>query len=142
MPILNYTTSIDAGKTAAEVVAILAKGGAKHVGMEYENGRPVGVRFAVQTAYGPRDFELPVNFDGVYKALCRDAEPRYRNRDQAFRVAWRITKDWIEAQMAMVQAGITQLDQVMFPYMLADSGRPVYEVYASSQPALTAGSNG
>lgn len=68
MPILNYTTSVDADKTATEVVTILAKAGARSVG-----------------------------------------------------------------------AGIAQLDQVMFPYMLSDSGRIAYAVYAEAQPALPAG---
>lgn len=136
MAILNYTTQVDANKTAQEVIGILAKAGATRVGMMFDGGRPAGVEFTVKTAYGPRDFQLPVNFEGVYRALNRDAEPRYRTRDQAYRVAWRITKDWIEAQMALVDAGIASMDQTMLPYMISESGRTVYAVYADSQLAI------
>jgi hypothetical protein len=64
---------------------------------------------------------------------------RYREHDQAERVAWRIVKDWIAAQLAIVETGMTSLDQVMFPYMLDNDGATLYELYVGQQPALEAG---
>jgi hypothetical protein len=143
MPILNYTTTISADKTAAELGRILAKGGAASVSTAYEDGRPVGVGFSLQTPHGARHFQLPVNVAGVHAALRADKSvpERYRLLAQAERVAWRIVKDWIEAQVALVQAQMATLDEVMLPYLLeVGSGRTLYQVYvANEHAALEAG---
>lgn len=60
--------------------------------------------------------------DGVWQTLVQQNRKgkvplRFATKQQADRVAWRIIKDWIEAQMAIVEAGIVSLDQVMLPYM-------------------------
>jgi hypothetical protein len=39
-----------------------------------------------------------------------------RNHGQARRVAWRIVLHWLDAQLAMIQAGLVSLEQVFLPY--------------------------
>src|SRR5947207_6452572 len=68
---LNYTTQVDAGKTAGECVALLAAHKATHIGLEYDDGQPTGVHFKIATPHGPRQYTLPVNPDGTYRALSR-----------------------------------------------------------------------
>src|SRR5215218_1457006 len=122
MPILNYTTSVTAGRTAAEVAAMLGGAGASTVATTYQDGRPAGVSFVLDTAGGRFGYTLPVKVDGVGKALRRNAPPRYRTPQQAERVAWRIAKDWLEAQLALVEAGMAELPEVMLPYQVTGSG--------------------
>ena len=50
-----------------------------------------------------------------------------RNQEQALRVAWRITKDWIEAQMAIVETHMVTMPQVFLPYVVTDNQQTVYE---------------
>lgn len=140
MPLLNYTTEISASKTAHEVQKILAKAGAKRLLLEYgDDGEPVGIVFEVATSYGPRQFALPTDPDKVLRVLRKQqVAPRYRNYDQARRVAWRIVKDWIAAQLAIIQTEMVTIDQVMLPYMQTDhptEARQVtmYEAYAERQ---------
>ena len=45
----------------------------------------------------------------------RDVEARRR---QATRVASRILKDWIEAQLALLHTGMVELEEIFLPYML------------------------
>lgn len=132
---LNYTTTIAADKTAAEIGTILAKGGAASVSTMFEDGKPVGVGFSLTTPHGARHFELPVNIDGVHRALQADRRTtsRQRERAQAERTAWRVVKAWVEAQVALVEAQMAQLDEVMLPYLLTPSGETVYAVYAASE---------
>ncbi len=48
--------------------------------------------------------------------------------EQAGRVAWRIIKDWVDAQMAIVETEMVTIEQVFLPYMLMkDSGYTLYE---------------
>lgn len=49
--------------------------------------------------------------------------------EQAARVGWRIIKDWIEAQLALVQTQMVTLDQVFLPYARTNTGETVYQRY-------------
>ena len=86
-------------------------------------------------------FRLPSNVDGVWKTLVRDNEAgrvprRFAERTQAQRVAWRVLKDWVEAQMSILEAGMVSLDQVMLPYLLAPGGETVYEALSAGRLPL------
>lgn len=133
MAILNYSTQITATKTAAEVQVILARGRARAVATQYDgDGRPTGIAFEIETPHGLRSFALPVDAEKVFAVMCRDAVPRrFRTREQAERVAWRIIKDWIEAQLAIVATQMVTFEQVMLPYMRTADGTTVYERYAA-----------
>lgn len=131
MGILNYSTTITAGKSAGEVVAILAKHGASTVASFYEAGEPSGIGFAIATEFGLRDFRLPANSAGVEAAMRADRTipGRYKTRAQAQRVAWRILKDWVAAQLAIIEAGMSRLDEVMLPYMVGPTGETAAQIY-------------
>jgi hypothetical protein len=51
----------------------------------------------------------------------------FRTQEQALRVSWRIIKDWVEAQMAIVDTKMVQLEQVFLPYVIMPDGRTLYE---------------
>ena len=52
---------------------------------------------------------------------------------QAERVAWRILRDWVLSQMAILETEMVAMDQIMLTYMVDDHGRTVYELYQSRQ---------
>src|ERR1700735_2331785 len=106
MAILNYTTSIQAEKTASEIQAKLVKAHACAVLSEYKDCVLSHISFRVDSIHGEMAFRLPANIDGVLKAMQRDARvPKaLKTREQAARVAWRIVKDWVEAQLAIIEA--------------------------------------
>lgn len=140
MAILNYTTEIAAEKTAQEIQTILVKARATAVLMEYENCVLSHLSFKVSTAHGEMAFRLPANIDGVLKAIQRSPKvpKRQKNREQAARVAWRIVKDWVEAQIAIIEAEMATLPQVFLPYLQTENGDTVYERFQKQGlPALT-----
>jgi hypothetical protein len=142
---LNYTTTIEATKSASECIARLAQHGAGAIGITYALMKPTGLSFVIDTPYGPRSFALPVNVRGTHKALQegyrRGAVPnRYNNLEQAERVAWRVLKDWLEAQLALIEAGVADMTQVMLPYMQDEGGMTVWQRYLErEQAAIEAG---
>jgi hypothetical protein len=137
VPILNYTTTIDPAKTAGEVQTILAKAGATGVAMEFDNGDPVGLAFTAMTPFGMREFTLPTNWEAVQRVLRRQkVKPAFQTVEHAKRVAWRIVKDWVEAQLAIIQTEMVTIDQVMLPYMRTDTGATVFEQYTGEQQLL------
>lgn len=139
--LLNYTSRVAPGRTILELQRTLADAGAHEVSARYAGGSPVGLAFVIDTPAGRRSFTLPVNADKVYAVMVADrVEKRYRNREQAERTAWRIVKDWVEAQLAIVATEMVTLDQVMLPYMTLDSaGRTVYELFVDRTLALGSG---
>jgi hypothetical protein len=72
--------------------------------------------------------------------LKRDPKvPRsYANELQAVRTAWRIVKDWTEAQMALVETQMVTTQEVFLPYAVMRDGRTLSE-HVESNPALLLG---
>jgi hypothetical protein len=142
VPILNYTTTVAVSKTAAEMHSLLVQAGARHILTEYNStGSPIALAFTTETPFGSRQFMLPADTRRVLAVMRREkVPPRFSNPDQAERVAWRILKDWLEAQLALIKIEMVTLDQVMLPYMRGDDGRTVYDLYRERQLALPAGS--
>lgn len=143
MPLLNYTTSVPATRTIAQVQRMLAEAGAEAVTATYHAGSVTGLSFVIAGPLGARSYVLPVKPWAVERVLAGQRVPaRYQTAEHAYRVAWRILKDWLEAQLAIVATEMAELDQVMLPYMTDDTGRTVYELYrqhAGAPPALLEG---
>jgi len=127
MAILNYTTSISTEKTASEIQKKLAIAGAKAILVDYDDdGIMCAMSFRIDELY----FRLPLNIEGVYQAMKKDRKvpKRLRTYEQSAKVAWRIIKDWIEAQIAIIEAGQAELNQVFLPYAQNKLGQTLYEV--------------
>lgn len=139
-PLLNYTTTVSVSRTIGQIQGLLVEAGARKVMTEYGPvGTPNGIAFMIETIHGPRSFSLPVRAERVESVLKRErVPPRYRNPEHAERVAWRIVKDWLEAQLAIIRTEMVTLDQVMLPYMHGNDGRTVYELYNDQQLMLPA----
>lgn len=141
MPLLNYTTSVAASRSIGQVQQLLVKAGARAIMSEYgEDGTASGLSFAIDTPYGSRSFTLPVHVDKIEAVLRRQrVQPRYSTTEHAERVAWRILKDWVEAQLAIIETEMVTIDQVMLPYMRVNDGQTMYELVISNQLSLPEG---
>lgn len=142
---LNYTTTIDPQKSVSECISILARHGARAIAMTYDNGMPGGLHFRVQTAFGDRGYSLPTNTAGTHAVLQKAYQagkiPKAKATiEQAQRTSWRVVKMWLEAQLALIEAGLVDLPQVMLPFMIDDEGRTVYQRFIErEQLAIEAG---
>lgn len=76
MPIKNYTTSVNATKTVAEIQTLLARHGARRVMLEYDGfGQPDAVAFDAEIEAGRMmPFLLRANVDGCLAALKKDKD--------------------------------------------------------------------
>lgn len=128
MPILNYTTKIDAWKTISEIQQILSKHGATHFSIKNEGSRPVAVSFSIDFKGQPLNFLLPCNFSKVWLIIKKDmkavkvlkAKNKF-NEEHSFIVSWRIIKDWIEAQLALVEVEMVTVQEVFMPYLIINA---------------------
>ena len=158
---LNYTTTIAVHQSVAECQSILAAAGASTVSVEFEDGQPSGLSFSLKTPHGRRNFTLPVNVDGMQRVLLKadrdglfttrsgdrmhKAKGAYSSPEHAARVAWRVVKDWLEANLALIAAQMATIDQVMLPYLriqVEGEERTLFEHYkAQERAALLPGSD-
>ena len=120
----NYTTGINYGKTIMEIENILAGNGASNIFKSYEDGVPVkiGFQYSIKNKDGgvmPINFMLPMEEKKVLQILQRSkgVPGSRRNIDQARRTGWRIIKDWIDSQIALVQINLVEFEQVFLPYV-------------------------
>lgn len=134
MPIKNYTTKIDCYQSIGEIQGVLARHGARKIMIDYgESGQPDGIAFAIQSGQTAQMFILPANVDGV-EAVFKNQKVK-ADRQQAERTAWRNVRDWIMAQMAFIESGNVQMDEIFLPY-LTDGKKTLYQAYKSGQLLL------
>lgn len=138
MAIKNYTTSISVEKTAMEIQKGLADHKACAVMTEYDEGVLTHISFRLKTPEGVIPFRLPANIDRVYVCIQRSEKvpKRLRTREQAARVAWRIVKDWVAAQLAIVEAEMVDMVEVFLPYAQGSDGETVYDRFKKSPQLL------
>lgn len=139
MAILNYTTKISPTKTIGEISECLVRQGAKKIVTDYDDdGNATGVQFFIELNGMPIYFALPCNWQGVLKSMEKDRKvPRASlNKEQALRVSWRIVKDWVEAQMAIIEANLCTMPQAFLPYAVTKDGTTFYDKLAAGDTKL------
>lgn len=138
MVILNYTTKIDPAKTVAEIQAMLGAKGAKSVSAQYVEGEVAAIFFSIDIHEQPVNFRLPCNWEGVLRCFKGDRQvPRSsETKEQAQRTAWRIVKDWVEAQLAIIESGQAEMAEVFLPYAMTSNGQTCYQLMASKPQLL------
>lgn len=135
MPILNYTTKVDVYTTIGAIQGALVKHGAKKIMQDYDDaGRIAAICFAIDTPGGVRGIKLPANVAAV-QAVLKHQKVKC-DYEQAERVAWRIIKDWVEAQMAILESQMVQMDEIFLPYMVDKQGQTLYAAYQNGRLML------
>lgn len=141
MPILNYTTKVPAANTVSKIQEILGAKGACRVSVDYLNGKASAIAFELKIGVSEVGFKLPCHIAGVAQAL-KKSSPRgnaWKDSAQVERIAWRIVKDWVEAQMALVEANQAEIGEVFLPYAVHNDGQTMFQHFKSNQLSLMSG---
>ena len=136
MPILNYTTKVQASKTVAEITDILVVHRAHSILTNYKEGQIESLSFLIDTPQGNASIRLPVDPDAVLRVMKKygsHVPMRFQNKEQAIRVAWRIVKDWIEAQMAILDTEMVKMEQIFLPYIQTQNGQTLFQVFENQR---------
>lgn len=155
-PILNYTTAVPAEQSIAEVSKMLAAAGARALMQEFDDeGNVTSLSFKMILAPDndpsqARDigFRLPNNWAAIQRIMAdkrrndsRHTPVSQTTKAHAINVSWRIIKDWIEAQLALIQAEQAKTEQVFLPYAITRDGTTLYEAVAAN-PQILLGDGG
>jgi len=136
MALKNYTTEVPASKTVSEIHLMLANHGARKIMFDYStDGKTAAIIFSVLTPAGERGIKLPANTARVQEVLMRQkSNPKIKGTidaspEQAERVAWRIVKDWLASQLAILETEMVDMEQLFMPYIVTRSGQTLYDAY-------------
>lgn len=127
MALLNYSTKIDAWQTVSEIQQLLAKAGASHFSIKNNGAEPAAVSFSIMLNDQPLNFLLPCNVAGIKNHLKSPDVKKILRGDQlnldkqSMRVGWRIIKDWIEAQTALINIEMVTIEEVFMPYLVINA---------------------
>lgn len=139
MPLKNYTTGVSSIKSIGQIQGNLVAHGASAIMINYGvDKEPESLSFIIPTLQGEISFRLPANIVSVQKVLQEQRVRKVVEKDQASRVAWRIIKDWVDAQIAIVETEMVTLEQAFLSYMLVQGGRQtLYESMVESHFLLS-----
>lgn len=135
MSIADYTTTVDVTKTLLEIHDMLVLHNAKSIIVDHDNdGNPVALMFKLVTKYGEIPIKLPVDINSTKDTLEYDGlPPRYHTKEHAKRVAWRITRDWIRAQLGYIDTGMVKFEQVFLPFITIPNGISLFDTVAEKK---------
>lgn len=125
----NYSSRVPAIETAGQIIALLARHGAGKIMQGFKDGEVVSVCWLAQTPQGAVPYQLPVDAERCFRVMLKQGlvADTPAGRGQAARTAWRIVKDWIDSQMAMLQTEMVDFEQLVLPYTIARDGKTLYQ---------------
>jgi len=68
--------------------------------------------------------------------LDKKVPRRLHTDEHALKVSWRIIKDWVEAQMAIVEANLADVAEVFLAYAITKHGTTLYKEMQSNDMLL------
>ncbi len=130
--IKNYSTKISPIQTIGEIEQLLAGYQVRQMNKFFDDsGNVKGVYFAIPFNDRLVHYKLPVNVERVQQVLKDDGlSKKYTTMEQARRVAWRLLKDWIDAQLSLVKVQVVTMHEVFLPYAVdPQTGETLYEKF-------------
>lgn len=131
MRVMNYTTKIDALKTIGEINKILVEHGAKSINVDYdEEGNPIALTFFIMVNLTPVNFRTSPNWKGMLRKMGEDKRVTRSmlTQEQALRVCWRTIKEWLEAQLNMVESEQAELGKLFLGDSVTTTGQTLYDL--------------
>ena len=131
--IKNYTSKTP--NTIEKIQKILAQHKAKRMMFEYDQqGRIDSLMFSIELDGKELAFRLPAKVKNVEKIFLdnksgkrHDWELTQEEREQAYRTAWANIRDWVDAQLALIDTEQVKFEEVFLPYMVTHDGRTYFE---------------
>jgi hypothetical protein len=137
----NYTSEASEESIFEAIRKTLAAHKAKRIVFDYDDaGRATSIEFTVMLGKTPYTFKLPARLENAEPLVAearrsagKAASPGERLRDQTYRTVWATLRDWIDAQMALIDIGASRMEEVFMPYLLVEPGVTMFERFAEQR---------
>src|SRR5437868_3227569 len=110
MKLKNYESRSPLPNIFNEIEKTLSSHGAKQIVRDYENGQIVAISFVIISKKAPLAVKLPARFDRV-EQIFKTQGIRYKP-EQPYRTAWATIRDWVSAQMALLDWEMVKMEEV------------------------------
>lgn len=133
MALKNHTS--EGRGTFDKIQKILATHGANKVMYDYaSDGTLEALSFGLLIDGKQMGFRLPAMVENVVQIMYggndrwgNKKEITEKQREQAYRTAWANIRDWIDAQMALIDTKQAKMQHVFLPYLVMGDGRTLAE---------------
>lgn len=130
----NYTSSASLSSILEAIRLELVRHQARRITFDYDgNGEVEALSFVLQVGEQLYTFRLPARYEAVERLLPESYKGSHMAlpkgpalHAQARRTAWAILRDWIAAQMALIDTEMVKMEEVFLPYLLLDDGQTSY----------------
>jgi hypothetical protein len=123
----NYASTSALPNIFNAIEKTLATHGAKQIIRDYnKQGRISAIAFVITTKKGELGIRLPARFDQVER-IFQEQGFKYKP-EQPYRTAWATIRDWVDAQMALIDWEMVKPEEVFLPYAVHESGKTYFEV--------------
>lgn len=116
---------------------ILVQHKATSIMKNYDGEVITSLSFLVDVGYNQIPIKLPAKINECLKVLESEKKKGTKNvkatYEQAERVAWRILKDWVLAQMALLDINMVKFEEVFMPYIVDKNGQTLFEKLEDKQ---------
>lgn len=118
---------------------------AKQVMFDYsDDGKINGVAFTMEVKGQIIAFKLPARYENVERILYANRRSTWKplsqaQKDQAYKTAWANIRDWLEAQMALIETEMVKPEEVFLPYATDAGGQTLFERFETGNLQLGAG---
>jgi len=122
--IKNFSTTISVEKTLSEIERMLAKYGATKIMKEFDDeGNVKLLAFMIISSKGELPIKLPIQVHKIMEIFKNQVNEKklpkkyLRNKEQAYKVGWRIIKDWLDAQLSLLAIEMVKIEEIFLPYI-------------------------
>lgn len=138
MPLKNTYTTQSVNRMLEEIQKALIRVRATGINYKFDtNGKIVGLAFGLMVKGTQVGFILPINIEKVKTVLVREGNKRaIEDSEYVYRVAWACMRDWVVAQLALIETEMAEPLQVFLPYAQDRGGETLYEKVISSNLLL------
>lgn len=124
MPLKNYRST--STKLFTDIQNSLVKHRCKSISFDYdEDGKITGLGFGIEINGQVFMVKMPARVENVAALLKKQRV--YRSEDQAYQTAWANIRDWIDAQLALVETQMVKIEEVFLPYFVSAGGKTLFE---------------
>jgi len=124
----NYTTSIPAARSAAQIEEKLWKLGCVEVSKTGQGGTPTSISFVFQHQSESYEFKIRVQHEGVLNRLSGMKLPKSKQtRARALDIAWRTTGELLDIQIDAIMNQTASPMETWATYLVGPSGETIQD---------------
>ena len=147
--IKNITSEIEVEKTIMKIEKILIDFGAQGILKEYTGHRIKSLSFYISRDGQNIPFKLPMNLESARRVVKQAAQNRKialkfleepHTSDKAEKVGWRVIKDWIHAQLSLIEIDFADPVELLLPYVYDTATKQTFFEKIKQNPQMLLGS--